>query len=93
MLFNLYIKYYLNEHHLDSIYTVFSIKFMARNSQKVQVTLPDNIYAVIEAMTESGETASEYCARAIINKVEHDLMVKLPDKWQAFTAKSEPKEP
>jgi hypothetical protein len=60
---------------------------MARNSQKVQVTLPDNIYAVIEAMSESGETASEYCARAIINKVEHDLMVKLPDKWRDFTAK------
>jgi hypothetical protein len=51
----------------------------------VQVTLPDNIYAVIEAMSDSGETASEYCARAIINKVEHDLMVKLPDKWRAFT--------
>ena len=51
---------------------------MARDSKKVQVTLPDNIYAVIEAMSESGETASEYCSRAIINKVEHDLMVKLP---------------
>lgn len=65
---------------------------MARDSKKVQVTLPDNIYSVIEAMSESGETASEYCARAIINKVEHDLMVKLPEKWQAFTAKIEPKE-
>jgi hypothetical protein len=65
---------------------------MARDSKKVQVTLPDNIYAVIEAMSESGEAPSEYCARAIINKVEHDLMVKLPEKWQAFTAKIEPKE-
>ncbi len=65
---------------------------MARDSKSVKVTLPDNIYAVIEAMSESGETASEYCARAIINKVEHDLMVKLPEKWQAFTAKIEPKE-
>lgn len=60
---------------------------MARDSKKLQVTLPDNIYAVIEAMTESGEAPSEYCARAIINKVEHDLMVKLPEKWQAFTTK------
>jgi len=59
---------------------------MARDSKSVKVTLPDNIYAVIEAMSESGETASEYCARAIINKVEHDLMVKLPDKWAAFTS-------
>jgi hypothetical protein len=65
---------------------------MARDSKKVQVTLPDNIYAVIEAMSESGETASEYCSRAIINKVEHDLMVKLPEKWQAFTAQIPPKE-
>ncbi|MBD2150798.1 hypothetical protein H6F44_11800 [Pseudanabaena sp. FACHB-1277] len=65
---------------------------MARNSQKVQVMLPDNIYEVIKAMSESGETASEYCARAIINKVEHDLMVKLPEKWQAFTAKEARKE-
>lgn len=62
---------------------------MARDSKTVKVTLPDNIYAVIEAMNESGETASEYCARAIINKVEHDLMVKLPEKWQSFTAKIE----
>jgi hypothetical protein len=60
---------------------------MAKDSKSVKVTLPDNIYAVIEAMSESGETASEYCARAVINKVEHDLMVKLPDKWKAFTAK------
>ncbi|PZU92579.1 MAG: hypothetical protein DCE90_18020 [Pseudanabaena sp.] len=65
---------------------------MARDSKKVQVTLPDNIYAVIEAMSESGETVSEYCARAIISKAEHDLMVKLPDKWRDFTAKIEPKE-
>ena len=65
---------------------------MARDSKSVKVTLPDNIYAVIEAMSESGETASEYCARAIINKVEHDLMVKLPEKWQAFTANIELKE-
>ena len=65
---------------------------MARDSKKVQVTLPDNIYAVIEAMSESGETASEYCSRAIINKVEHDLMVKLPEKWQAFTSQIPPKE-
>jgi hypothetical protein len=65
---------------------------MARDSKSVKVTLPDNIYAVIEAMSESGETAAEYCGRAIINKVEHDLMVKLPEKWQAFTAKIEPKE-
>ncbi|MDX2254685.1 MAG: hypothetical protein NW214_04135 [Pseudanabaenaceae cyanobacterium bins.39] len=57
---------------------------MARDSKKVQVTLPDNVYAVIEAMSESGEAASEYCARAIINKVEHDLMVRLPDKWRDF---------
>ncbi len=62
---------------------------MARDSKSVKVTLPDNIYAVIEAMSESGETASEYCSRAIINKVEHDLMVKLPDKWRAFTAPKE----
>jgi hypothetical protein len=62
---------------------------MARDSKSVKVTLPDNIYAVIEAMSQSGETASEYCARAIINKVEHDLMVKLPEKWQAFTTKDE----
>ena len=62
---------------------------MARDSKSVKVTLPDNIYAVIEAMSESGETASEYCARAIINKVEHDLMVRLPDKWQSFTSRSE----
>ena len=65
---------------------------MARDSKKVQVTLPDNIYAVIEAMSESGETASEYCSRAIINKVEHDLMVKSPEKWQAFTSQIPPKE-
>jgi hypothetical protein len=65
---------------------------MAKDSKEVKVTLPENIYAVIKAMSESGETASEYCARAIINKVEHDLMVKLPEKWQAFTAKIEPKE-
>ena len=64
---------------------------MARDSKSVKVTLPDNIYAVIEAMSESGETASEYCARAIINKVEHDLMVKLPDKWQTFATSIEPK--
>jgi len=64
---------------------------MARDSKSVKVTLPDNIYAVIESMGESGETASEYCARAIINKVEHDLMVKLPDKWKAFTDNIEPK--
>lgn len=62
---------------------------MARDSKKVQVALPDNIYAVIVSMAESGETASEYCSRAIINKVEHDLMVKLPDKWRAFTAPKE----
>ncbi len=65
---------------------------MARDSRQIKITLPDNIHAVIEAMGESGETVSEYCARAIINKVEHDLMVKLPEKWQAFTAKIEPKE-
>ncbi len=58
---------------------------MARDSKSVKVTLPDNIYAVIEALTESGETASEYCSRAIINKVEKDLLDKLPEKWQAFT--------
>lgn len=65
---------------------------MAKDSKTVKVTLPDNIHAVIQAMSESGETAAEYCARAIINKVEHDLMVKLPEKWQAFTAKPETKE-
>jgi hypothetical protein len=66
---------------------------MARDSKRVQVTLPDNIYAVIEAMSiASGETIPEYCLRAVMNKAEHDLMVKLPEKWQAFTAKIEPKE-
>lgn len=65
---------------------------MAKDSKSVKVTLPDNIYEVIKAMCESGETASEYCARAVINKVEHDLMVRLPEKWQAFTATIEPKE-
>ena len=62
---------------------------MARDSKTIQVSLPDNIYAVILAMSESGEVPAEYCKRAIINKVEHDLMVKLPDKWEAFTAKFE----
>lgn len=65
---------------------------MAKDSKSVKVTLPDNIYAVIDAMSESGETPSEYCARAVINKVEHDLMVKLPEKWQAFTQQIPPKE-
>lgn len=64
---------------------------MARDSKSVKVTLPDNIYAVIELMGESGETASEYCARAVINKVEHDLMVKLPEKWKIFVQAIEPK--
>lgn len=65
---------------------------MARDSKRVQVTLPDNIYAIIEAMSiASGESIPEYCSRAILNKAEHDLMVKLPEKWQAFTATIEPK--
>jgi len=62
---------------------------MARDSKTIQVSLPDNIYAVILAMAESGEVPAEYCKRAIINKVEYDLMVKLPDKWRDFIAKSE----
>jgi len=62
---------------------------MARDSKQVKITLPDNIHAVIEAMGGSGESVSEYCARAIINKAEYDLMVKLPDKWRDFLAKSE----
>ena len=59
---------------------------MARDSKRIQVTLPDNIHAVIDVMCEaSGETITEYCLRAVMNKAEHDLMVKLPDKWRAFT--------
>lgn len=61
---------------------------MARDSKRVNISVPDNIYAVIEAVCEgSGESITEYCGRAVVNKVEHDLMVKLPEKWQAFTAK------
>lgn len=61
-------------------------------TKEIKITIPDNIYSIIEAMGVSGETVAKYCARAIINKAEHDLMVKLPEKWQAFTAKIEPKE-
>jgi hypothetical protein len=61
-------------------------------TKEVKITIPDNIYAIIEAMGISGETVARYCVRAVINKAEHDLMVKLPEKWQAFTANIEPKE-
>ncbi|WP_434686904.1 hypothetical protein [Pseudanabaena minima] len=66
---------------------------MARDSKRVNLSVPDNIYAVIESMCEaSGESITEYCARAVVTKAEHDLMVKLPEKWQAFTANIEPKQ-
>jgi hypothetical protein len=66
---------------------------MARDSKQIKITLPDNIHAVILAISgDSGEAVSEYCARAIVTKVEQDLMDKLPEKWQAFTANIEPKE-
>jgi len=58
---------------------------MARDSKRVNLSVPDNVYSVIELMCDaSGESITEYCARAVMNKAEHDLMVKLPDKWRAF---------
>lgn len=65
---------------------------MARDSKRVNLSVPDNIYAVIETMCEaSGESVTEYCSRAVMNKAEHDLMVKLPDKWRDFAARLEVK--
>jgi hypothetical protein len=65
---------------------------MARDSKRVQVTLPDNVHIVIEAMCNaSGESVTEYCARAVMNKFENDLMTELPDKWRDFAARIEVK--
>jgi hypothetical protein len=65
---------------------------MARDTKKIQVVIPDNFYLCIDAMCKaSGESVTEYCARAILTKAEHDLMVKLPEKWRSFTDSIEPK--
>lgn len=66
---------------------------MARDTKRVSISIPDNVHVVIEAMCNaSGESVTEYCARAVINKFENDLKIKLPEQWKTITANIEPKE-